>query len=67
MAWSGPALRSFVVVIGALFVALIADAMHLDGAARILVDVAAAVVVTVLGGLLLWRDIPSIAAARHGA
>jgi O-antigen/teichoic acid export membrane protein len=67
MAWGGPALRSFVVVLGALVAALVLDALNLSGATGVIVDAFGALLVAALGVLLLRRDVALVAAFRRSA
>jgi hypothetical protein len=55
----GSALRSLIVVFGALLLARLADLDSLAGAGRFVVDIAAALLAALLGFVLLRRDIIS--------
>ena len=65
LAWTGPAGRSFAVVLAALVVAVVLDAPGWEGAGRAVVDVAAALGLAAAGAGLLRRDIIAVLAVRR--
>jgi O-antigen/teichoic acid export membrane protein len=65
MAWAGPTIRSFAVVLAALLVGQAVDRTGGPyGSGRIAIDILAAIAVAVAGGLLLRAEITRVLAAR---
>jgi O-antigen/teichoic acid export membrane protein len=65
LAWTGPAVRSLAVVLAAVVLAAVLDALGWVGAGRAGLDVAAALGLAAVGAGLLWRDIAAILAVRR--
>lgn len=66
MAWTGPALRSFAVVLGALVVGYGVDRMAgAYGSGQVVADVLGAVAVVAAGALVLRSDVGAVLAARR--
>jgi hypothetical protein len=65
MAWAGPTVRSFTVVLAALAAAELLEATGPYGSRQVVFDILAAAGVLALGSLLLRRDIAYVVAARH--
>ena len=65
MAWAGPTIRSFAVVLAALLVGQAVDRTGGPyGSGRIAIDILAAIAVAVAGGLLLRAELTRVLAAR---
>jgi O-antigen/teichoic acid export membrane protein len=66
MDWTGATVRSLAVVLAAIVVAAIADAVHHDGIAWTLIDVFLGLGMVAAGGALLRCDIMRVIGARRG-
>ena len=65
LAWTGPAVRSFAVLLIALAVSAAIGASSSYGFGRIVIDILAALALAAVGALVLRRDITKALAARH--
>jgi O-antigen/teichoic acid export membrane protein len=66
MAWTGPMIRSFAVLLGALALAEVLDAAGPHGSAATVIDILAAGLAVAGAAAVLGDDIRAVLAARHG-